>query len=266
MNRLQWVSLGVALVLVALIFKGFATAPSQTLQKDRSRAMQGEANSPEFLLMKARQQLTQPQQDALALLNTELEQSKDTLQKVAVLKRISGQWYTLKQPAIAAWFAEQVATLDPSDSTWSIAGANYYIGIREEKEESVRQMCKTRAVKAFEKAISLAPDVVDHRINLALTYVELPSPDQPMQGILLLRELNKQYPQNVAVMLQLAALAVKTQQWDRAKERLNQALAIAPDNIKAICMMAMVSEQSGDSANAEKFNKRCLENSPQGEE
>ena len=85
-------------------------------------------------------------------------------------------------------------------------------------------IARPKPLSAFEKAISLNPGNVDHKINKALCFVELPDEGNPMQGILQLRELNQKHPDNVNVMVQLARLALKTNQLERAKERLQQAL------------------------------------------
>jgi cytochrome c-type biogenesis protein CcmH/NrfG len=86
---------------------------------------------------------------------------------------------------------------------------------------SVKAFCNQRAVQAFENAISLNPDNASHRLNLALTYTEMPPEDNPMKGILLLRELQEQYPENTQVLNALGRLAIQTGQYARAVERLD---------------------------------------------
>ena len=59
-----------------------------------------------------------------------------------------------------------------------------------------------------------------------------------MKGILLLRELDAQNPENIAVNSQLARLAIKTGQFDKAIGRLEKVLVKEPNNSKLICLLA----------------------------
>lgn len=85
--------------------------------------------------------------------------------------------------------AEQVAELENADTSWSVAGAVFYSGLVGSQDQIVRSYCATHAVKSFENAASLNPGNPEHRINLALVYAENPPPDNPMQAVLMLREL-----------------------------------------------------------------------------
>jgi hypothetical protein len=166
--------------------------------------------------------------------------NNDPKAKAAALKTVSAAWHDEKREDIAAFYAEQVAEAEATDAAWSIAGANYFLALRQSQDQTIRDFCTQHAVLAFQNAASLNPQQLEHRINLALCYTENPSKDNPMQGILLLRELDTQNPDNVAVNYQLARLAVRTQQWERAKPRLEKILAKEPKNQKAICLAAEV--------------------------
>ena len=170
---------------------------------------------------------------------------------------LSSKWYELGQPAIAGYYAEQLADLKKDETSWSIAGTTYWLGLKASSEDKVRQFCKAKALAAFEKAMSLNPSNVDHKINKALCFVEMPDEGNPMQGILMLRELNQKHPDNVNVMVQLARLALKTNQLERAKERLQQALEREPGNNTANCLMVETLEALGDKENAAKYREIC---------
>ena len=102
----------------------------------------------------------------------------------------------------------------------------------------MRDFCTQRAVNAFQNAASLNPTKLDYKINLALCYTENPPQDEPMKGILLLRDLDKENPDNAAINIQLARLAIKTGQFDKAIARLEKVLASEPNNKKAVCFLA----------------------------
>jgi Flp pilus assembly protein TadD len=156
----------------------------------------------------------------------------------SVLKQLSGAWHNAGHDEIAAHYAEEVAKKENTDEAWSIAGANYYLGIQQTEDKDVRDFCRDKAVDAFQSAASLNPTKLEHRINLALCYTENPLQDNPMKGILMLRELDTQNPENASVNLQLARLAIRTGQFEKAVARLEKIMAKEPTNMKVICLLA----------------------------
>jgi len=78
-----------------------------------------------------------------------------------------------------------------------------------------------------------------------------------MQGILMLKELNDKYPNNVSVLNQLGRLAIQTGQGEKALERLTKAYELDPKNGATICMLASAYEITGDDTNAVKFQTLC---------
>jgi cytochrome c-type biogenesis protein CcmH/NrfG len=128
---------------------------------------------------------------------------------------------------------------------------------RDESDQKTRDFCSKRALKSFEMAISLAPDKVEPKINQALVFVDNPEKDNPMKGILMLRELQQKYPQNTSVLNQLATLAIKTNQIDKALERLEESYKIDPSNMNTICLLAEVYTLAGNDQKAVMFRDMC---------
>ena len=73
----------------------------------------------------------------------------------------------------------------------------------------------------------------------------------------MLIELNKQYPENVPLLTQLGRLAIKTGQFDKAVQRLEQALSLEPDNPTANCLIVKAYEGAGDEPKAAEFRPKC---------
>ena len=78
-----------------------------------------------------------------------------------------------------------------------------------------------------------------------------------MKGILMLRDLNTKYPENTAVMNQLARLALQTNQLDRAVERLEAVLKLEPENQMAHCLLAEVYDRKGNSELRDQYLATC---------
>lgn len=257
MNKLQiGVIIGAAILFAGLYF-GFDTKPSTPLKAGNAGQMASEATSGEVVMENARRRLNTEQAAALAQKETVVRNAENDAAKLESLKALSGWWYAAGQIPAAGIVAEEVASLDQSDSAWSIAGATFFNGLTQIEDPVLRQYCADHAVQAFEKAASLNPDRVEHRVNLALVYAENPSADDPMKAVMMLRDLEKRHPENASVYNALGRLAIKTGQWSRAVERLEKAWSIDRTNPNTPCLLSRAYEELGNADKASEFAKLC---------
>jgi Flp pilus assembly protein TadD len=243
MGKAQWIALGAALAIMALLYFGLDTKPRQFRQVEMSRQISLRSTDVRSLLVDARAAVHGGDANRILALEKALEENGDD---VEVLRQLSSAWFALGQGAIAGHYATEVALREGSADAWSIAGTTYSLALRGAKEEKVRRFCLEGGVEAFEKAISLEADEVRHRINLALLYSEFPPENNPMQGILMLVDLHKQYPGEAAVLFHLGRLAIQTGQTEKAVERLQQAATLRPDHLETWLLLASALETSGD--------------------
>ncbi|MDO8367391.1 MAG: hypothetical protein Q7T20_11380 [Saprospiraceae bacterium] len=257
MNKAQILIVFAALALFSGLYFGFDTKPAKQKITERSRSLQGESTSFETLLEEATSHLSVDQTAQLVEIEKQIKASTSDEQRIQLLKSLSGLWYDFNHLPIAGGFAEQVAELENADSSWSVAGGTFFSGLLAEKDPDVRQYCASHAVNAFESAASLAPEKVEHRVNLALVWAENPPPDNPMQAVLMLRELESKHPDNASVYNALGRLAIKTGQWQRATERLEKAWSLDKKNPNTPCLLAKAYEGLGDITKATEFAALC---------
>jgi tetratricopeptide (TPR) repeat protein len=256
LGKFQIFTLAGAIVIVLLLFFGFEYKPNKIINLEKSRSNNLEVTGIENLIVTARESLSLEEMKTLEAMQAATKDSA-VVSKIESTKAYASKWYELGYPVISAYYAEEVAKVDKSADSWAIAGTSYILGLKSSEQEKEKEFAFNRAITAFENAISLEPENVNHQINLSLVYVEKPLSDNPMKGILMLRDLNKKYPENASVMVQLARLAIKTGQWDRAQERLEQALKIDGNNRQANCLMAEVMTNKGESDLAKPFIDIC---------
>ena len=234
MNRQQIIVVASAVALFFILYFGCEVQSKEQKNFETARVLTGPAFDMVSVIKDATKTLTPAQASDIQSLTQKGEETKDP----SVLKQLSAAWHNAGHDEVAAHYAEQIAESEKTDEAWSIAGANYYLALQKSEDKSLRDFCVNQAAKAFQNAASLNPAKLEHRINLALCYTENPPQDNPMKGILLLRELDAQNPDNVAVNSQLARLAIKTGQFDKAIARLEKTLTKEPNNGKLMCLLA----------------------------
>ncbi len=257
MNKTQYLAVLGALALFLALYFGFDTKTGKQKTTERSRALQAESTSFETLLTDAKAHLSAEQSAQVTETEQPLASANTDAERSAILKRLSGLWYSLGQIPVAGGFAEQVAELENADSSWSVAGATFFNGLVSSQDPVIRSFCADHAVKAFESAASLTPSNVEHRVNLALVYAENPPPDNPMQAVMMLRDLESKHPDNPAIFNALGRLAIKTGQWQRAIERLEKAWVLDKNNPNTPCLLAKAYEGAGNTTKATEFAGIC---------
>ncbi len=258
MNKLQWIVAGIAASLFFVLWLGFDTKNAEQRTTDRSRSIQGESTSFSTLLSDAKEHLTASQAEQLAAMERASMGASSPTDKVTALKSLSGFWYKNGNIPVAGGYADSVAIEENSDAAWSVAGGTYFNGLLIAGDQPlIRTYCADKAVKAFESAASLAPEKAEHRVNLALVYAEQPPADNPMKAVLMLRDLETKYPTDPTVYNALGRLAIKTNQWDRAIQRLEKAWSLDPTNPNTPCLLAKAYDGAGNTQKAAEFAAKC---------
>lgn len=210
----------------------------------------------ENIKMAADARLQEPQKAELKELMLSLQNSKSTPEKIESLKRISGFWFRSGEYELAGSSAEDIAKEQGTAEAWNDAGMNYFEGLNKLEDEKRRIFCFQSAEKAFQNAHSLDSKNPEHQLYQALCYVKVPG-NEPMKGILMLRDLESKFPDYLPIQLNLVRLAIQTNQWDRAKSRLETILEKEKSNAEANCLMVEVLSQTNQLEKIEEFKKFC---------
>lgn len=256
LNRNQSILIGSMIVLFCVIYFGLKTKPKAQRDLEMSRSAKIEATGIQNIVMESKKTLSKDDLNVIEAMQTEYQSAAADEDKIEKAKNLASKWYEFGSPIVSGYYAEEIAKIENTKDAWSITGTTYAIGIKNSTSEKNIQFAKGRAVKAFEKAITMSDDNINDKINLALIYVDHPD-ESPMQGIQMLLKLNESNPENVQVLNQLARLGIRTGQFDKAIQRLQKALSLEPDNNTSICLIAQAYEKSGQAALAKEFQDKC---------
>lgn len=260
MGRAQWIAAAATALLVVLTYFGCPVQAPEAGTELKSAPVA--STGLESLIRAARGDLSPTEIATLANLEERLElaETSATEPKRPLLEKLAGEWFRAGQPAISGIYARRIAEESEQANDWSIAATTFSLCLQKEgTDDKTLQFCSTQAAAAYQAAISLDPEDIDARINLAVSYTDYPPREEPMKGVLMLVDLAKKNPENARVNITLAQLAIKTNQLDKAAERFEKAVAIEPDNPDAVCPLAQVYENLGKPELAAPFIQRCKE-------
>ncbi|MFT4664075.1 MAG: hypothetical protein ACI8YQ_000538 [Polaribacter sp.] len=246
-----------AVICFSLLYCGFDTKTKNHDQVEEKRALNSASTDIRVLLKEAKTQLTPGQLASIQSFEQAIEASTTPEDKVQNLKLLSGAWFEIQRPEIAGFYASEIAELLQDETSWSIAGTTYGIGLQRASSEKVKDFCLQNSVAAFENAISINPENIDHKVNLAVCYTDYPPKGNPMKGILMLIDLNKKNPDNVGVLTNLGRLGIQTGQFEKAIGRLERVIELSPTHTKAYCLLAEAYQGAGQQAKATEAANKC---------
>lgn len=260
MGRSQVITVISFCLLFLLLYFGCDTKSPEHKVLEKSRAQKFELISIDRVIAESKKTLPGVAQSEIQQYEQKIRNAEIDSQKVVYQKSLASIWYSEGHPLISGHYAEQIAEQINDTDTWNIAGTTYSIAAKKLEEGNEKEHAIAKSRVSLEKALSLSPDNIDSKINLALTYVDAPLEENPMKGILMLVDLNQKYPENVPVLMQLARLSLKTGQLEKAIVRLTKVIELRPSLKEAHCMLAEVLRNKGDKELAMKAQQVCDNN------
>ena len=156
-----------------------------------------------------------------------------------------------------AWYTGEAAKLENSEKSLTFAAHQFLDGLMREDDPAMQNWLAASAKVLFEKAIAINPANDSSTIGLGACYIFGNLSDNPMQGILPIREIVQRNPDNLYAQLVLGLGGRKSGQYDKAIERFNIIVGKQPDNIEAVFNLAECYDLKGDKTNAVKWYRQA---------
>jgi len=164
--------------------------------------------------------------------------------------KLSNKFLELQKFDSAAFYAEKVALLSPSVENLVRTGDRYYeaYGFAVDDQKVKNLGAKTR--EYYQKALDQNPGLLAAKANMAMTFVNT---ENPMQGILMLREVIDTDPTNELALFNLGILSMRSNQYSKAADRFKQILTNNPSNTKAKFYLGLTLVELGNKEEARKI-------------
>ncbi len=262
MQKTQYLLLVAALVvIVGLSFlpktvvknpdKALQTENKQpTIEKDATAAPDSATQTQPNLQTMHQAELTADQRKQVAALQQKMDKANTEKDKTVWLDSLVSLLQSANQYDSAAYFAENFAKNYANVGNFVRTGDAYYGALQFTMDEKKAQNVGEKARQYFQKALDQNPNLSEVKIKLGLTYVASPT---PMQGILLIREVLKEEPENIFALMSLGKLSIQSGQFDKAIGRFQQILGLQADNAEAKFLLAYSLGESGKKTEAIKL-------------
>ena len=238
MKRGAWLLYGGFILMSVLLYFGTSVKSQSQKTLEKSRVLVKQVKSTQVLLQEAYHSLNSTQKTQVDELQVLLDQDNEVANKLSLLERLAGLWYTWGYFEVSGHYAEQIAQERNTAEAWAIAGTTYSRGIQADVDDRSKKYSANKARAAFEQSKLLQPDNPEVQLNLAMTYIHLPDDANPMAGIQMLLSLKDAYPSYEPVYRHLGLLALQTSQYAKAVERFSQAKALDASRIEINCLLA----------------------------
>lgn len=259
MRPVHYISLAVAITLVALLYWGGNTIPPRgkaevAMQRPSSAGEVSPAPgtmkpaSVDSIITASKQQLPKTVADSVSTIENELAAIRDSAKMAVVFNKLSALWERAKQYRPAFYYKAKAAKLENSEKTLTFAGQLFLELMENEHDRSLQLWEASEAITVLERALEINGKNEEAILALAAAYIQ--GSDQPMKGVMMLREMTKEQPEHVAANMLLGRMSIQSNQLDKAVTRFETVLKKEPENKEALYFLAQAHEGLGNKAKA----------------
>jgi tetratricopeptide (TPR) repeat protein len=260
-KKQQWILTAAAIILFCgLYFFGNTINPKKPVISAANTSEQPVSNlSTQDVLAKSKQSLKAEQIQKLTQLENSVVRGDVHNQQIHVDHQLASYWMdTLHNEEIGAYYAGEAAKLENSEKSLTFAAHLLLDNMMSASDAAMQHWLATQAKELFEIALKLNPQNDSSKIGLGACYMFGNISENPMQGILAIKEIADKNPNNIYAQMMLGLGGVQSGQYDKAAERFLNVLKLQPDNIEAILNLAQVYDRQRDKTNAIKWYQEAL--------
>ncbi|MDE3235695.1 MAG: tetratricopeptide repeat protein [Bacteroidota bacterium] len=206
------------------------------------------------ILSKAKQKLSSDQNQRLTGLENAVTRGDVKDQQLHVYHQLARFWKDsahIFEPY--AYYTAEAAKLENSEKSLTFAAQLFVDNLLSEGEPAMQNWLATNAKDLLDRALKINPNNDSTKIGIGACYMLGNISDNPMQGILQVREVVQKNPDNLYGQLILGLGGKKSGQFDKAIEHFKVILQKQPHNLEAIFQLAECYDLKGDKADAVKW-------------
>jgi tetratricopeptide (TPR) repeat protein len=260
MKRPQWITVGIALLLVAGLYA--ATTNQIFGPPKKSTRPLPVAQTPtltiDTILFHARENLPAEQATRLNFLEHSISRGDVKDQQLHIYHQLARFWGdSARVFAPYAWYTAEAARLENSEKSLTFAARLFLDNLAQETDPQIKQWSALQAKDLFERSLKINPNNDSTKVGLGAVYL-FGGVAMPMEGIAKIREVADRDSTNVYAQWTLAQASLYSGQLEKAADRFKRVARQHPDNLEAILMVAEVEEQMGNKKEAVEWYSKLL--------
>lgn len=261
MNKAQWITIGIGILLVAGLFRYGRTSPHKTEIKRSSEqtTTPGELTT-DSILFHAKGILKPEQVTWMNNLEQSVIRGDVKSQKLDVFHQLAHFWkdsVRIFEPY--AWYEAEASRLENSEKSLTFAAHLILENLRNEPNDQLKKWKALQAKDLFERSLRINAKNDSTIVGLGASYIFGNIAANPMEGILKVRQVVERDSTNVFGQMILGHASFISGQYDKAIDRFGKVVAIQPANLEAVLMFAEVYERKADKTNAIKWYSNAMQ-------
>jgi tetratricopeptide (TPR) repeat protein len=259
---------GITAILALFIFGKTVPPKKNNVATAAAAQHQDHAASVNFtdLLGKAKQRLTPEQNERVTRLENSVTRGDVKEQQLHVYHQLARFWKDsarVLEPYI--FYTAAAAKLENSEKNLTFAARQYLDNLMVEGDPAMQTWLGTNAKDLFEQALKLNPANDSTIIGLGACFILGNISNNPMQGILPIKQIADKNPKNLYAQLILGLGGKKSGQYDKAIERFSVIVTEKPNDLEGLLNLAECYDAKGDKANAVKWYSEVKKRIPNEE-
>jgi len=244
MKKNQIILLCVGIVAVVLLYM----LPTSVVDNKENEALQFvDESKPGGVVIDHSSEIPQEIQPKIDLWKDKLVSDSNIKKDEVALDSLMALFQTINQYDSAAYYAESFAKEFKIITLWQKAGDAYFEAFTFAMEPTKVERLGNKTREMYAKVLEQTPDNLDVKNNLAMTYI---ASSNPMQGILMLREVLEVDEKNEKALLNMGRLSMQSNQFDKAVERFEALVGYHPNSLDGNYLLAVCYFETGKSDKA----------------
>ena len=239
MKKPQFIVVFLGLLLLSILY--FLVPKSKKIESSASsQTVANESVSSQSILDGAKLSLNGEQKIALLSIENQLVASKTVADSLKVYKKLIQYWSdSVQRIEPYLYYTYSAALLENTEKSLTFAAQLLVNNLTTpDAPPALQKWMALNAKVLLEKALVINPINDTSKINLGACYLFGNISDNPMQGILKVKEVVDKNPQNTYGQLILALGGKKSGQYEKAIERFLIIIKLEPNNIEAMVNLA----------------------------
>lgn len=158
---------------------------------------------------------------------SKLKTAQNEIDSLTLLGDIISNYQKVNNYDSAAYIAEKFTLLDTRLSFKILAGEAYYDAFTFAIKQERIQLFASKTQSILKEVLDIDETLLDLKVKLGMTYV---NSSNPMQGILMIREVIEKEPNNQLAIFNLGVLSMQSGQFDKAVSRFEKLRTLVDDD------------------------------------